>query len=60
MTCHWPRLEYPLEHNGLVMLVLLYPDLWNILCTMESGQTEQDIILMSWTSANNNAYNKSS
>ena len=41
------------------MLVLLYHDHWNMLCTMNSGQSEQDIILMSYTSTNYNVYNKS-
>ena len=40
------------------MFVLLYHDHWNMLCTMESGQTEQDIIFMSYTSTNYNVYNK--
>ena len=57
MICHWPHFEHPLEHHGLVMLVQLYNDQRHMLCTMESGQTEQDIILMSYTSTNYNVYN---
>ena len=39
------------------MLLLLYHDHWNMLCTMESCQTEEDIISMSYTSTNYDVYN---
>ena len=58
MKDHSPCLEHPLEHHGLVMFVLLYHDHWNMLCTMESGQSEQDTIFMSYTSTNYNVYIK--
>ena len=54
-----PHLEHPLEHHGLVILLLFYHDHWRMLCAMESGQTEQNIILMSYTSTNYDVYNKS-
>ena len=52
MLCHWPCLEHQLEHHGLEMLVLLYHDHCNMLCTMESFCPKQHIILLSHSSTN--------
>ena len=49
MIYHWPCLAHPLEHHGLVILVLLYHDHSNMLCTVESCHPKQHIILLSQT-----------
>ena len=40
-------LEHPLEHHGLVIIVLLYNDHCSMLCAMEFRHSKQDIILLS-------------
>ena len=50
MICHWPCLKHPFEHHGLVILGLLYPDVCNMLCTMEFCHPKQ--ILLSHTTLN--------
>ena len=52
MICHWPGQEHPFEHHGLVMLVLLYNDHCNMLCTIESCHPKQHKTLFSHTSTN--------
>ena len=46
MICYWPRLEHPLEHHDLVILVQLYHDTYHMLCAMESCHPKQHILLM--------------
>ena len=43
-------MERPFQHDGIVILVLLYNDLCNMLCTMDSCHPKQHIILLSHTS----------
>ena len=45
-------MECPLEHHGLEVLVLLYHDNCNMLCTMESCHLKQCRILLSYTNTN--------
>ena len=53
MICHWPLHEHPLEHNGLVILVLLYNDLVGMLSTMDLRHPKQDVIFLSLFSIHN-------
>ena len=56
IICHWPYLEHPLEHHGLIIIVLLYHYHSDMLCTLASCHPKQDIIIMLHTSTNYNVY----